>query len=196
MLLSIGTWWNSMNILENIYWCFAIPFTLIFLFQLITFVIDIGNDADPEYQSSSNFDSDSDSGIGFQPITFKNFIAFSSIFGWTGIICIEAGLGNGLSIFLSIIAGIGMMLIMAILVYFMNSLFENKTAKIDSPIGRTAIVNLRIPANKDGAGKVQINIQGNKILDAVTENLEDIKSGSLVKIIGIDAGGILLVELL
>jgi hypothetical protein len=68
--------------------------------------------------------------------------------------------------------------------------------KIDSAVGKTATVYLRIPAKKGGAGKVQVNVQGLKTLDAMTNHTEDIKSGSLVKIVSVEAGDVLMVELL
>ncbi len=196
MLLSIDSWWTSMEVLEKIYWAFALPFSAVFLIQLIMTLIGAGGDGDLDTTGDADFDVDSDSGIGFQFITLKNFIAFFTIFGWTGIACLDAGLGNGMTLFLSIVAGTLMMLLMATMFYFISKLVESGTMKIDSAVGKTATVYLRIPAKKSGVGKIQVNMQGLKTLDAMTNSLEDIKSGSLVKVVSIEAGDILMVELL
>ncbi|MDD4149674.1 MAG: serine protease [Bacteroidales bacterium] len=196
MLLSINSWWASMEVLEKIYWAFALPFSAVFVIQLIMTLIGAGGDGDLDTTGDADFDVDSDAGIGFQFITLKNFIAFFTIFGWTGITCLDAGLGNGMTLFLSIVAGTLMMLLMATLFYFISKLVESGTMKFDSAVGKTATVYLRIPANKSGAGKIQVNIQGLKTLDAMTNSQEDIKSGSMVKIVAVEAGDILMVELL
>jgi len=196
MLLSINTWWSSLDTLQQIYWAFALPFSAVFIIQMIMTLIGAGGDGDIDTTGDVDLDVDADAGIGFQFITLKNFIAFFTIFGWTGVACLDAGFGTGLSIFLSIIAGMMMMLLMATLFYFMGKLTESGNTRIESAIGKTATVYLKIPAAKSGLGKVQINLQGLKTLDAMTESAEDIKSGSLVKIVSVEAGEILIAELL
>jgi membrane protein implicated in regulation of membrane protease activity len=196
MLLSINTWWASMEIIEKIFWGFALPFSAIFLIQLIMTLVGAGADSDLDASGDTDMDVDTDGGIGFQFITLKNFIAFFTIFGWTGIACVSSGLSHGLSVFLAIVAGMIMMLLMASLFYLMGKLTESGNAKMETSIGKTGTVYLRIPAAKSGTGKVQVNVQGLKTLDAMTENPEDIKSGSLVKIVGLEANEILIVEVL
>lgn len=196
MLLDINLWWASMEILEKIYWAIALPFSAVFVIQMLMTLIGAGGDGDIDATGDADFDVDADAGIGFQFITLKNFIAFFTIFGWTGIACLDAGLSKGMTIFLSIVAGMLMMLLMATLFYLIGRLTESGTMKIDSAIGKTATVYLRIPAERSGTGKVQVNVQGLRTLDAMTANKEDIKSGSLVKIVSVEAGDILMVELL
>ncbi|HOZ30114.1 MAG TPA: NfeD family protein [Bacteroidales bacterium] len=196
MLLTINSWWASMEILEKIFWGFALPFSVVFLIQLIMTLIGFGADGDIDASGDADMEVETDTGIGFQFITLKNFMAFFTIFGWTGIACLDAGLSDGLTIFLAIVAGVLMMLLMAALFFLMGKLTESGNAKMENAIGKTASVYLRIPAAKSGMGKVQVNVQGLKTLDAMTENPEDIKSGSLVKVVAIEAGEILMVELL
>jgi hypothetical protein len=35
MILSISDAWQTMSLLEKVYWCFAIPFSLLFVIQLV-----------------------------------------------------------------------------------------------------------------------------------------------------------------
>ncbi|MDL2262759.1 serine protease [Bacteroidales bacterium OttesenSCG-928-I21] len=196
MILSINTWWSSLTVLEQIYWIIAIPFSVIFLIQLIMTIVGGFGDAELDNNGDADFDVESDYGIHFQFISLKNLIGFFTIFSWTGIVCLDAGVSAWLSVVLSFIAGLAMMLIMAILFYYMSKLVENGTMKMDSAIGKTGQVYLRIPANKTGTGKVQVNINGIKTLDAMTDNNEEIKTGSMVKITDIHSGNILIVELL
>ncbi|MDR2010147.1 MAG: serine protease [Bacteroidales bacterium] len=196
MLLSLGTWWSSMETLEQIYWAIAIPFSIIFLIQLIMTIIGGIGDTDLDNTGSSDLEIETDDGIGFQFISLKNLIGFFTIFSWTGIACLDAGLNNWLCIVISIIAGLLMMIIMASIFYYMGKLVENGSMKIESAIGKTAQVYLRIPAKNAGIGKVQVNINGIKTLDAINNSSEEIKTGSIVKITGVNPGNILIVELL
>ena len=79
MLLSISETWQSLELIEKIYWCFAIPFSFIFILQIIlTFFtgdIDAG-EADGDADASV----ENDTGIDFQFLTLKNLIAFFTIF--------------------------------------------------------------------------------------------------------------------
>lgn len=198
MILSFdfSTWWEGLRTLEQIYWGFAIPFSVIFIIQLVTTVIGVSGDSDLDNMGDADADVDMDSGIGFQFISLKNFIGFFTIFGWSGLAFLDYGLSDGFAIFLSVCSGVLMMVIMAGLFYMMGRLTESGTFSMNSSIGKTGTVYLRIPANKAGLGKVQVNVQGLKTLNAMTENPEDIKTGSIVRIVAVLSEDILLVELI
>lgn len=194
MFISINSWCTSIEILEKIFWIFAIVFSLIFIIQLILSLIGIGFDTDIDASGDADLNVEADSGIGFQFISFKNFIAFFTIFGWTGVACINSGFSTGLTIFLALVFGVLMMLIMAGLFYLMGKLTESGNAKIESAIGKTGTVYLTIPSQRSGKGKVQIDIQGLKTLDAISDCKADIKTGGIVKVVGVEQGEVLIVE--
>ena len=85
---------------------------------------------------------------------------------------------------ISLILGTIMMLFTAWIFFMLLKLQSSGTMKIDNALGKEAEVYLTIPAKKNGTGKVQIIIQGSyRTLDAVTEDIEDIKTGSFVEIV-------------
>lgn len=191
MVLFTSEWWFALATFEKVNWLIALPFSTLFVIQLIlTFV---GGDLD---SSDGDLDAevDADSGIDFQFLTLKNLIAFFTIFGWTGIVCADAGLGAFLSVFISTIAGSLMMTVMASIMYFMGKLTESGTLNISNAVGKTCSVYLTIPATRGGLGKVQIQIQGFQTLDAMTDFEEDIKTGAIVTVISVLNNEILLVE--
>lgn len=192
MLLSLETWWQPMEIAEKIYWCIAIPFSIVFIIQLIMTLV--GGDFD---STSSTGDADvsvdSDGGIGFQFISIKNLIGFFTIFSWTGIACTAAGLQPTLTVVISLVAGLIMMLIMALLIHYMGKLAEDGSMKMKDAIGKTATVYLNIPAGRSAQGKVQVTFHGFQTLDAVTDDNEELKNGSMVKIIDVVNNEILVV---
>lgn len=193
MLLTITESWQSLVLIEKIYWCIAIPFSVLFFLQIIlTF---FGGDVDDmAADGDSDVSVDGDAGIDFQFLSLKNLVAFFTIFGWAGIACLEGGLSVGKSVLYSSISGILMMSIMASIVYFMGKLTDSGTLNMNNAIGKVGSVYLPIPAKRNGLGKVQIKVQGLQTLDAMTDYEEEIKTGSVIEVIEIINNEILVVK--
>lgn len=193
MLLTITDSWQSLMLIEKIYWCIAIPFSVLFIIQI--FLTFFGGDIDGiEADGDSDLSIESDHGIDFQFITLKNLVAFFTIFGWTGIACLNGGLGIGKSVFISTLAGLVMMTIMASIIYFMGKLTDDGTLSLKNAIGKVGSVYLTIPAKRAGMGQVQIKVQGLQTLDAMTDNEVDIKTGAIIEVVEILNNEILVVK--
>ena len=193
MLLSFSSWWQAMELIEKIFWCVALPASVIFVIQI--FLTFFGGDID-EIEADGDADAaiDDDSGIGFQFITLKNLVAFFTIFGWTGIACLDGGYGVGKTVIISTIAGIIMMTIMASIVFFMGKLTDNGTLKMSNAVGKVGNVYLTIPPERTGLGKVQIKVQGFRTLDAMTDSKKEIKTGAVIEVTEVISDEILLVK--
>jgi hypothetical protein len=178
---SFSAWWDALTAMQKIYWCIAIPFSLLMIVQLImTFA---GSDADTDIDTEAGDHHDGDEGGEFQIFTIKNFIVFFTVLGWGGLGFLEMGMAGWLSMVLASVIGFIAMLIMASILYSMRN-----------AIGRNGEVYLRIPANKGGIGKITLNVQGSlRELDAITTDTQDIPSGSLVMVVDVINGNILLV---
>lgn len=183
---------DGMSSLEQTYWIIALVGSAIFIvIFLLTFIG--GGDADME-ADASDFESD-DGGVGFQFFTFKNVVAFFTIFGWTGITCIDNGLSTTITLIISIIAGFVMMVLTSLLFYWMHKLAESGTLKMKNALGVIGEVYLPIGANRTKMGKVQIKVQGSlRELEAITDETEDLKTGTMVKVTEIVSAELLLVE--
>ena len=195
MLLNISSWWQGMEVFERILWAIALLFSLLFLLQTILSLF--GGDGGEDYDAVGDTDEfvDSDHGIGYQFFTIKNMIAFFTLFGWTGIAAYNSGLGKGMSVILAIVAGCAMVLIMAFLLKNVGKLKESGTMQIKNALNQTGNVYLFIPAARKGKGKVHVKIQGSlHELDAITDDITDIATGSIIKVTGIIDEGILLVS--
>jgi membrane protein implicated in regulation of membrane protease activity len=192
-MLTISTWWAAMSLPLKIYWVVAIPFTLLFLVQMIM-TFTGGDFSESDATGDSDAAIDADAGIDFQFLTLKNLIAFFTIFGWTGIACLHAGMGSGLTVLISLIAGLLMMTIMASLIWFMGKLTDSGTMKLKNAIGKTGTVYLPIPEKRSGTGQVQVKVQGLQTLDAMTDSPETLKTGQVIEVVGVISGDILLVK--
>lgn len=187
----MAEWWEALTSLEKIYWGFAAPSTAIFVILII--MAFIGSETDDA--AGADAEIEVDGGIPFQFFTLKNFIAFFTIFGWTGLASLQSGMSNGGSIAVSFGAGIAMMVLMATMFYYLAKLSDDGTLKVKNAINGIGEAYLPIPAKRAAMGKVQIRIQGSvRELDAITDHDEEIPSGTLVTVIDVVNGGILIVK--
>lgn len=181
----------GMTTLEQTYWIIALIGSAIF--SVIFILTFIGGDSDME-ADATEFEAD-DGGVGFQFFTFKNVIAFFTIFGWTGVVCINNDMSTLATIVISTIAGLAMMVLTTMLFFWMHKMAQSGTLKIKNAIGVIGEVYLPIGAQRSKIGKVQINVQGSlRELDAITDEEHELKTNSMVKVVKIVSSEILLVE--
>ncbi len=65
---------------------------------------------------------------------------------------------------------------------------------IENAIGQTGEVYLRIPPNREGHGKLQVEIQGTlREMDAITDDEKELPTGSIAQVLEIVNNQILLV---
>ncbi len=189
----MSEWWMLLSVEQKIFWCIAVPFSLLFLAQTIMTFAGLGGD-----EADATGDSDAmvhaDTGIEFQFLTLKNLIAFFTIFGWTGLVCLGSGMKILPAVLLALVAGVVMMLIMASLIFGMGKLTDDGTLKIGNAIGRTGSVYLPIPPKRTGTGQIQIKVQGLQTLDAMTDDPAGFKTGQAVEVVDVVRGDILLVK--
>ena len=192
---SFGSWWQGLEVISKIYWLITLPFSLLFVIELVMSFLGAGSDSGG-FDATGNLDTttDFDDGISFQLVTLKNLIAFFTVFGWSGLACIDSNLSLASIITISFVSGFLMMVIMASIYYFMGRLAESGNLEINRAIGEKASVYLFIPPQRQGVGKIQIKLQGLRTLDAMTDDDMTIPTGSLVEVVGILTNEILLVK--
>ncbi|WOD44890.1 hypothetical protein [Hwangdonia lutea] len=187
----MAEWFSNLGLLLKIYWLIAIIGSLVFTIVII--LAFTGGDADEFEDIDSEIDADT--GIGFQFITFKNLVGFFTIFGWSGIACIEAGLSTPLTIVISFLSGLLMMTIMAAMFYFMRKLTDSGTLNYNNAIGAIGEVYLTVGANRSKMGKVSVSVQGSlRELDALTDSFTALQSGTIIKVVDVTNNGILIVD--
>ncbi|QTD39057.1 hypothetical protein JL193_07355 [Polaribacter batillariae] len=184
-------WFQELTSFEKTYWVLTGIATFMFLIVLITTIIgadsdDIG-DVDAEIEG--------DTGAGFQFFTFKNLVAFFTIFGWSGISSIDAGHSKATTVIISILCGLLMMFVMAALFYYISKLTSSGTLKMHNALNAVGEVYLTVGANRTRMGKVQIKVQGAlRELDALTDYETDLIQGNIVVVTAVTENGILIIE--
>lgn len=200
-------WWDALTAIEKVFWLIAIPFSVIFLIQMVLSFTGFGSGAtDPGADisdihtdvSSSGHDisqSNEDAGPGFSFFTIRNFIAFFTVFSWSGLAFNNAGLGLVLTVLLSIIIGIIAMLIISSLFYFTSKMTDSGNMSVKNAIGATGKVYLPIRAGKGNIGKVHVTFQGSiREMQAITTGDRDLPTNTIIKVTGLADENILIVE--
>lgn len=185
--------WSEVGLFEQIFWVITIPATVIFILLLVMTVF--GGDTDTDVDTDVDGDIADGDSIPFQFLSLKNIVAFFAVFGWSGIGFVHAELSSWLVILLSTFCGLLMMTLMGTLFYFMSKLAETGTLEMKNAIGKLGEVYLVIPAKRGGMGKVQLSIQGAiRTLDAITDDLENIPTSSIIEVLNVIDNQLLLVK--
>ncbi len=88
-----------------------------------------------------------------------------------------------------------MMVIMAALFFFISKLSDSGTLNYKNALDAVGEVYLTIGADRSKMGKVSISVQGTlRELDALTDSLSELKTGTIIKVVDITSNGILIVD--
>lgn len=187
-------WFAVLTLFEKIYWVVAgISSVMLVILMIMTL---LGGDSDG-LDADVDTEIDGDVGVDFQFLSFKNLMGFLTIFGWSGIACLEEGYSKPVTIIVSVVCGLLMMFAMASLFYYLAKLQSSGTLKLKNALNQIGEVYLTIGGNRSKIGKVSITVQGTlRELEALTDAESDLTQGNVVKVKEVTDNGILIVELL
>lgn len=206
-------WWNALGLTMQIFYCIAIPATLVIIIQTILLMLGMGNGGEGvNISDTSGIDGDitdlsgncthgditdgsnpSDFGT-MQLFTLQGIMTFLCVFGWSGVVCMSLGLHIAVSIVISLVLGFLAMLGVAKVLQLTNRLAQNGNIEINKLLGEKASVYIPVPASGSGQGKVTVQ-SGERFteLSAVTDDEALIPTGTQVRIVDI-RGELVVVE--
>ena len=205
-------WWNSLGIALQVFYCIAIPSTLVLLIQTILMFIGMDEDVGGTSDIGAEIDSGNiDDGIfgedaitetadtwgleGLRIFTVRGIISFFVVFGWVGVVMLSAGVPIWVTIPVAVICGFGMMLLLAILLNVVMKLRSDGNADNRNAIGTAGKVYLTIPPARSGEGKVYVMLQGAYVeRAAVTDGEEAIPTGTEIVVVGVSGQTALVVR--
>ena len=213
----MAEWWEALTTLGRVLACIAIPATLLLVIQTVMALIGLGGGSDADGNMvGDDVDLDGDGvpdGVfgsdtpdtevetetggdsGFRLLSLRSIIAFFAVFGWVGLIMQKNGASVGLTLLVSIVSGFAAMTLVALLIAWMLRLQADGTKNIRNALGRSGTVYLRIPADRDGKGKVNVLLQDSLVeLDAVTDENVAIASGREIVVIGLSGQNTVVVK--
>lgn len=187
-------YWNlyaELPTLMQIFWGCALISTII---MVILFILSLCGMGDVDMDVDMSAGDGLDAATGMDLFSIKNVIIFFVGFGWAGISFREIIPQDGLLILAALACGC-FFVASFIMIFKQLMKFEgNGAVNMSEAVGKKAEVYLRIPAKRNGKGKVQVSLNGvAREYDAVTNDDEMIPSGKIVDIIGSTGGGALLV---
>lgn len=135
--------------------------------------------ADAELQSSN-------SSWLFGVISFRTLVAAAAFFGLSGMAARSMDYAPGPSLMIATAVGLAAMYGVYWLMQTIYRLNSSGNQRIGNAVGRRATVYIPIPAERAGAGKVQLSMQ-NRIVEyqAVTEDDQPLKTGEAVEVVAL-----------
>ena len=196
--MSIGDWWNTLSLASQIFYCIAIPSTLVLAIQTLLMLLGLGNDTDAGLEApdaeindglfggSNEIDLDDVSGFDSLHIfTLRGIIAFFVMFGWVGVVMQSANINFIVTLLVAFLSGFAMMVLIAYLFKIIMNLKSDGTTDNRNALGSAGRVHLTIPPSRKGEGKVHIMLQGSYVeRNAVTDECESIPTGCEIIVVG------------
>ena len=191
-------WWDSLTGLQQVFACIGIPATLVLVVQTVLLMFGIGDgdgadaDVDPDGFDIGEAVSGDD---GLTLFTVRGIVGMFCVAGWAGIVFIDLGLGNALSIFLAILCGAAALFGIAYLMKAVLKLQSSGNIQLGYALGKIGEVYIPIPPKGEGRGKISITVQDRFIeVDAISGSEDGFKTGDTVRVISTDESGLVVVE--
>ena len=195
-------WWNTLSLATQVFYCIAVPATLVLLIQTVLLFLGIGDDADGGVDDAIPDELESGDGVfgedavsespdihgleGLRILTFRGIIAFFVVFGWVGVAMDASGAALWLTLPIAFICGFAMMLLLAFLFRAILRLRSDGNTDNRNAIGTAGKVQLTIPPARTGEGKVHVMLQGAYVeRNAVTDDTEAIPTGCEIVVVGV-----------
>lgn len=207
-------WWNSLSLATQIFYCVAVPSTLVLIIQtLMTFFgagedasadADVADDIAPDgaevsegvFGDEAADNTEDPSGLeGLRIFTFRGIIAFLVVFGWVGVAMDASGISLLITLPVAFVCGVAMMVSLALIFRAVMRLRNDGNTDNRNAIGTAGKVQLTIPPARSGEGKVHLMLQGAYVeRNAVTDDEKAIPTGAEVIIVGVSGQTDLIVK--
>ena len=166
----------------KVFWWIAIISSLVFIIQFILTLVGLDHS---DVDIDVNTDVSGDVDMGMNLFSIKNLIGFLVGFGWTGV-CLRTNISSNFWLVTTATTVGCLFVAMFVLIYKQaRRLDKNGAFNIYECQDKPASTYLRVPAQRQGKGKVQISINGTvHELAAITDG-DQIPSGQNVTILEI-----------
>lgn len=170
-------WWSSLGTPLRIYYGIALVTSALLGIQLLLLIL--GFDAD------TDVDTDVDAGDGgVHVLSVRSVTAFAAGFGWGGVAATEAGWPPVATILGALAAGSFLMAGVVLLMRGLYGMRYSGTLDYRSAVGAVGNVYLPIPPSMEGAGQVEVLVQGRlRVVRAFTRAADRLPNGSRVRVV-------------
>ena len=195
---AITSWYGALDPAMRIYWGIAIFASGVFLIQMVMTFIGIGDadGGDADFDLGDGSGDTLDTGGTLQLFSVRNIINFLLGVGWGGV-CFSSSIHNHtLLALVALLTGCVFVGVFIFLFRQMHRLEHDGAFRVEECVGQVADVYLRIPAERQGEGKIQFSFQGSvQELPAITDG-DAIATGQKVRVCEVIGGHTVRVETL
>jgi hypothetical protein len=184
--------------MENIYLVCAVVGGTFLVCQVLLSLLGLGGDhaLDADHDVGVDHDLHHEAGpdhagsLFVTVLTFRTIVAALTFFGLAGLAASRSRPDEpAISLGAALAAGAGAMFLVAAMMKALHRLKADGTARIERAVGRCGTVYLTVPARKQGAGKVTLNLQNRTVeYHAVTPE-EALPTGARVVIVAVVGPG-------
>lgn len=206
--------WNGLILAQKIFFCIAVPSTMLLIIQIIMMFVGLGGhgdaDADagdgvdldgdgiPDTDADGDTDLDSDTpDSGLAIFSLRGIVSMLCIMGWSGFGLLDpaTGLPVWAGISISVVLGILTLIGVAFAMKAISRLQQSGNLDLRNAVGKVGQVYLTVPAGGSSAGKVNLTVQEQlREFPAVTTGTSEIKTGAYVRVVAFAENGTLVVE--
>lgn len=156
-------------------------------FSLRMLMMLVGGDADGGDIEVADADADGDSSETFKVLSIQSIASFLMGFGWGGLGALRgAGWPPLLSMAFGVIAGLGMVWLLARLLRFVYGLQSSGTLPLFHALESEGTVYATVPAAENGAGEVRLVIgDRERYYRATTDGLE-LTRGTPIRVVAVN----------
>lgn len=193
--------WGDMTAFQQVFFVLAIVATVVMVILIIMMFIGMdeadGFDADVDDVDFDIDDINNEpiSGIGgLRILTIRGVLAFLSVGGWTTYL-LSGVVAEWIAGLIGAAAGAVASVLLAYALHAALKLESSGNLDYHSAVGKHAMVYIRIPAERNGRGKILMNHQGKMVeVDALTDEKEDLLRNSKVEVVSLDDDTTLIVK--
>ena len=204
-------WWNTLSLSTQIFYCIAIPASLVLFIQTLLTFMGIGDNSDIDTDGVEDFSAENPDGVygdgdfddvndaqgmdSLRIFTLRGIVAFLVVFGWMGVALDASGVSLFITVPVAFVCGFVMMLSLALIFRAIMRLRSDGNADNRNAVGTAGKVQLTIPPSRSGEGKVHIMLQGSYVeRNAVTDETEAIPTGCEIIVVGVSGQTDLIVK--
>lgn len=201
--------WNGLILAQKIFFCIAVPSTMLLIIQIIMMLVGLGGHGDADAGDGVDLDGDgipddadgdldTDSpDAGLAVFSLRGIVSMLCIMGWSGfgLLDPDTGLPLWAGIVISFALGVLTLIGVAFAMKAISRLQQTGNLDLRNAVGKVGQVYLTIPAGGNSVGKVNLTVQEQlREFPAVTTGDSEIKTGAYVRVVAFAENGTLVVE--
>jgi len=182
--------WPSLLLAEKIFASIGLVALAMVVLQLaLSF---LGGGGSEDYDMSTDHP---DVGHSWSLFSIRGLFGFLLGLGWVGLSVLQRGGSVLVATLAGALVGLVIAVLLALMMKAFHSMRSDGTIQLGNAVGVACTVYQRIPARREGFGKVQVIVQGRlQTLEACTDDVTDIAPHTHVTVTQVVSGSLLLVQ--